>query len=329
MITINSKQNRRSFLKRASLLPLCAAAGAPLNNAVAAFTPIKRVGGAKLKVALNAYSFSKDLNDHVKGRGAGMSLFDLLDFCAQHNFDAVDATGYFFPGYPNVPEDSYISEFKRRAFQLGLDICGTGVRNNFTDPDPANRAADVKHIKEWVEVAAKLGAPVLRVFVDTQRRDTAWDQIAKGHTWDQVAAWISANLKECAEHGKKYGVLIGVQNHGDFVKTGEQHIKLLKMVDSEWCGAIVDTGYYMTKDPYADIEIVTPFAVNWQVKESPFGKASAVRTDLKRLVRLIRDGGYRGYIPIETLSVAGRDYVPQELVPKFLKEVQDAIAATA
>src|SRR5262245_53411390 len=209
---MNLKQNRRKFLQQASLLPLCAAACLPLNNA-AAMAPVRRVGGPKLKVALNAYSFSKDLNDHVKGRGAGISLFDLLDFCAEHNFDAIDATGYFFPGYPKVPEDSYINDFKRKAFQLGLDISGTGVRNNFTNPDAASRAADVQHIKEWVEVAAKLGAPVLRVFVDTQKKDTTWDQIAKGHTWDEVAAWITANLKECAEHGKKYGVIIGVQNH--------------------------------------------------------------------------------------------------------------------
>jgi sugar phosphate isomerase/epimerase len=327
---MNLKHNRRNFLKQTALFPLCAATGVGLGSAEArSLEPIKRIGGVKLKVALNAYSFSKDLNDHVKGRGAGMSLFDLLDFCAQHNFDALDATGYFFPGYPKVPEDSYINDFKRRAFQLGIDISGTGVRNNFTDPDAANRAADVKHIKEWVEVAAKLGAPVLRVFVDTQRKDTSWDQIAKGKTWDEVAAYISANLKECAEHGKKYGVIIGVQNHGDFVKTGEQHIKLLKLVDSEWCGAIVDTGYYMTKDPYLDMAQVIPYAVNWQVKESPFGKDSEVRTDLKRLLRLIRAGGYRGYLPIETLSMPGRDYVPRELVPKFLKEVRDAIAATA
>ena len=43
---------------------------------------------------------------------------------------------------------------------LGLDISGTGVRNNFATPDKDKRAADVKHVKEWVEVAARMGAPV-------------------------------------------------------------------------------------------------------------------------------------------------------------------------
>src|SRR5215213_8775254 len=71
---------------------------------------IERKGGPYIKISLQAYSFSKLLNDHAKGRGEGMSLSDLLDFSAQNNFDAVDLTGYYFPGYPEVPTDEYIYE---------------------------------------------------------------------------------------------------------------------------------------------------------------------------------------------------------------------------
>ena len=63
-----------------------------------AFEPIKRVGASALKVSCNAYSFNKLLNDHLQGRGAGISLFDLAAFCAKQNFDGFDVTGYFFPG---------------------------------------------------------------------------------------------------------------------------------------------------------------------------------------------------------------------------------------
>ena len=185
--------------------------GAACHPAVAQ-TPIKRVGGAQLKTSLNAYSFNKALNDQLKGRGKGMSLFDLLDFCAEQNFDALDPTGYFFPGYPKVPGDKYLNDFKRRAFQLGLDISGTGVRNDFATPDKAKRAADVQHVKEWVEVAARMGAPVLRVFAGPE---------PEGYTWDQVAEWMVDDLKKCVEHGEKYGVLIGIQNHGDILKTAD------------------------------------------------------------------------------------------------------------
>src|SRR5215472_7667545 len=91
--------NRRDFLKRASLAPLCAAASLPLGASDLAAGPIKREGGAKLKIALNAYSFARPLNDHLRGRGPGITLFDLLDFCVKYDFEAIDATGYYFPGY--------------------------------------------------------------------------------------------------------------------------------------------------------------------------------------------------------------------------------------
>jgi sugar phosphate isomerase/epimerase len=278
---------------------------------------IERHGGSYIKLSLNAYSFSKLLNDQIKGSGPGMSLFDLLDFCAEHNFDAIDPTGYFFPGYPEVPSDEYINKFKRRAFQLGLDISGTGVRNNFANPDSEKRAADVQHVKEWIEVAAKMGAPVIRVFAGP---------VPEGYEekWDEVAGWMVECLKECAEYGEKFGVLVGVQNHGDMLKTAEQTIKIIKMVNSEWLGAIVDTGYFMTEDPYVDIEMVIPYAVNWQVKESPFGKESPIRIDLARLMKILNESGYRGYIPIETLSVSGRPYDPFTLVPAFHQEVREA-----
>jgi len=320
---MDQKINRRNFLKTASIVPIAAASGLGLSAGnVLAQNPIERVGGTKLKLSLNAYSFSKLLNDQIKGRGPGMSLFDLLDFCAEHNFDAIDPTGYFFPGYPGMPTDEYINNFKRRAFQLGLDISGTGVRNNFASPDKEKRKADLQHVKEWCEVAAKMGAPVLRVFAG---------KVPEGYEnkWDEVADWMVEDLSKCAEYGKEFGVLIGVQNHGDMLSTAEQTLKVVKMVNSDWFGVIVDTGYFMTEDPYVDIEQVIPYGVNWQIKESPFGKASPIRTDLIRLMKIIRKSGYRGYIPIETLSIKGRPYNPNELVPAFLKEVRDALEKTA
>ncbi len=312
--------NRRTFLRSAALAPVALGFGGLGAAALRAQTPIQRRGGPLLKLSLNAYSFSKALNDHVKGRGTGMSLFDLLEFCAEHDIPGLDPTAYFFPGYPGVPETTYLNDFKRRAHQLGVDITGTGVRNNFASPDAARRAADVEHVKEWVEVAARMGAPVLRVFAGPE---------PEGHSWETAAGWMVEALQACVEHGRKHGVLIGVQNHGDMLKTADQTIDIVKRVGSDWFGVIVDTGYFMTPDPYLDIAKVMPYAVNFQVKESPFGKESSIRIDLPRLIGIIRDAGYRGYLPIETLSVAGRPYDPYTLVPKFLAEVRAAVDAAA
>jgi sugar phosphate isomerase/epimerase len=309
---MNPISHRRNFLKTASLLSIGATTGITSFSADA---PAKKPDARGLKISLNAYSLSKPLTPDANGK-AEMTYFDALDFCARHGFDAIDPTAYYFPGYPKVPSDSYLHDFKRRAFKLGIEISGTGVRNNFAQADKEKRAADVQLVKDWIEAAAKIGAPVIRVFAGAE---------TEGHSRDEINEWMAADLKQCVEYGKQHGVLVGVQNHGDYLKTSEQVLKIIKMVDSEWFGAIVDTGNFQQGDPYEEIARVVPFAVNFQVKESPYGRESTVRTDLKKLVQVIRAGGYRGYLPIETLIPPGKEVNPHVTVPQFLKEVRQAL----
>lgn len=281
-------------------------------------------GKARVKVALNAYSFSGILNNYVQDKpGDKMSLFDLIDFCAVHDIEALDVTGYFFLGYPAVPSDEYIYAVKQYAHKRGVDISGTGIRNNFAHPDPARRAADVKHCKEWIDVASKLGAPVIRVFSGPV--PTGYEE-----KWEEAAGWVIECLRECAEYAATKGVLVGVQNHGDMLRTADQVIYVLERVGSPWAGTILDTGYFLTDDPYEDMEKVLPYTVNWQVKESAFGKNSDVRIDLKRIMKMVRRHDYRGYLPIETLAPSkqgAKPYDPYTLVPAFAREVQQAIDA--
>ena len=324
--------SRRDFLKTAAVLPL--AATVPGVTALAAVEPIKRVSGVSLKVSCNAYSFAKQLG--TGGTGT-LSLVAFTEFCAKAGFDGIDPTGYYFPGYEKnglgVPTDKFIFNLKRRAFELGVGISGTGIGNNFTLADQAARAHDVQRIMRWTEVAAKLGAPVLRVFADTQLRAQTWESASKGAARDDVEKWIADDIRACAENAAKFGVFIGVQNHGDFLKTADQHISLLKRIDSPWCGAIVDTGYFRGADNYDEMAKAAPYAVNWQVKQGTEGveNEASAPTDLKRLLKIVRASGYRGYLPIEILSSRGGTPAkdPFKVVPEFLAEVRRAIAETA
>ncbi len=321
---MNSHSKRRVFLKCAAMLPFAAAL--PFSKAAAAIAPIQRVGGAHLKPALNAYSFLELLNANAKDASTGIDLFGVCDFCAKHDFAAVDLTGYFFPGYPKAPEDSYIFKLKRHAFDLGLAISGTGVRNDFTTPDNVVRDEGVQRIKTWIEVAAKLGAPCLRAFADSQPPFQNWQQASGNRERSEVEAWMADSLRECAEHGRKFGVIVAVQNHGDFINTGAQHLSLLKRVDHEWCAALVDTGKYLTDDPYADIALMAPYAVNWQIKETIGSSTDSPAVDMKKLVTIISQSGYRGYVPIETLSMRRKDYDSYRAIPEMLASLREAIA---
>lgn len=307
---------------------LCAAGSALLTAAssVVAQTPIQRTGRAKFTPALNAYSFLEPLTANRSDPAKGIDLFGVCDFCAEHDIEAIDVTGYFFPGYPQSPPDEYISRMKRHVHDRGIVISGTGVKNDFVNADEAVRSEGVRLTKEWIGVAARLGAPVVRVFAGPTGAIRDWREAAGCANRDEVEQRVAEHLHECAEHGEKSGVLVAVQNHGDFISTAPEHLALLKRVDHPWCGALIDTGKYLTADPYADIEMMVPHAVNWQIKETLGSSLESPPTDFRKLARIIRDGGYRGFVPIETLSMGRMDYDPAAEVVKVLAAMRTAIA---
>lgn len=242
----------------------------------------------KYKLSLNAYSFNQPLRD------GKMTVHDMLDFSAETGFDGVDLTGYYFPGYPQVPSDEYLYSVKKKAFHLGLYINGTGVRNDFTWSDPAKRAEEKKLVKDWVIVAEKLGAPSLRIFAGILSKEN--------FTWDEKAKWIADDIRECAEFGRNHGVMMALQNHNDFIKNAAEVDKLLKMISHEWVGLMLDVGSYHVADPYAEIADNSKYAISWQLKEKVFINDEQVDTDYSKIRDIVKQCGYKAYLPIETLG---------------------------
>ena len=224
--------NRRVFLQKAII---CSGAviASPTQNT---FARDKGISNQRLKVALNSYSFNKPLTEGT------MDLDEVLEFCAENGFYACDATAYYFPGYPEVPDDEYLYHIKHKAFSLGLEICGTGVRNDFTNPDPNQRNEHIELVKNWIIAAKKLGAPVIRVFAGPKLKDET--------NRAEVLKWMIKDLKQCVAFGKSHGVVVAVQNHHDFIMTPQHTRELMKGVDSEWFGLVMDTGgYHLAQGP--------------------------------------------------------------------------------
>ena len=318
----HSSISRRRFLGLSALTSLAPVA-LPQSQAVAPTQP----GRAACFVAsLNAYSFLEPLNENLKDSTKGVDLFGVIDFCVKHDIPAIDLTGYFFPDYPAAPPDSYIRRIKRYVHSNGMVITGTGVKNDFASADKSVRSAGIELTKTWIEVAARLGAPVIRVFAGPHGGKD-WRVAADNAPRRDVEIWMADALRQCAEHGEKFGVIVAVQNHGDFIGSGPEHISLLNAVGHEWCGALVDTGKYLTEDPYADIAMMVPYAVNWQIKETMGSSMKSPKADFGRLVKIIHEGGFRGFVPIETLSMGRAGYDPAAEVVKVLRSMREAIAS--
>jgi len=298
--------DRRGFLTRSTSGGLAAAAALALPGEAPA--KVARATGVKLKLGLNAYSFDKALRD------GSMTLADAVQFCAQHGVDGLDATGYYFPGYPKVPSDEYLYNLKRLAFVNGVAISGTGVRNDFAVADAAARKNDVRMVRDWIVAASKMGAPVVRVFSGKVR--------PAGHGFDEALAWMVADFKECAAFGKEHGVMVGLQHHDDFLKTAEETIRTIDAVGSDWFGCILDVGSLRQGDPYVEIGKLVPYAVSWQIKESVYRNGKEEPTDLVKIKAVIDRSGYRGYIPFESLGAGD----PRVRVAGFLQKVKQAFA---
>jgi len=297
---------RRNFLMNslgAGVFPAFAAEADRGAGAVA------RQPGTRIRIGLNAYSFNRPL------MAGTMTLNDVIDYCARHNIDGVDLTGYYFPGYPNVPGDEFLYNLKRKAFQNGVTITGTGVRNDFALTDASSRRGHIELVKDWVNVAQKLGSDVVRVF--------SGREVPKGSTFDQVLEYMVPAFQQCADYGRKHGVIIGLQHHDDFLKTADETIRLVRAVNSEWFSVILDVGSLRQGDPYEEIEKLLPYACNWQIKEQVWYGKKATPIDLPRLRAIIEKVGYRGFTPVEALGSGD----PAVIVTEFLEKVRKAFLA--
>jgi sugar phosphate isomerase/epimerase len=299
---------RREFLSAAFGSTALALTGTARAGSLTIQGRVSRASGSRVRLGLNAYSFNEPL------RAGTLTLDDLVDFCAQHGLDGLDATGYYFPGYPKVPADEFLHRLKRRAFVNGVTISGTGVRNDFAVEDPDARRRDVGMVKDWIEAAAKLGATVVRIFAGVK--------VPEGGTFDRTLEWMVPDIKTCVEHGRQHGVVVSLQNHNDFVKTAAETIRIVEAVDSEWFGVILDIGSLRQGDPYAEIERLVPYAVTWQIKETVWYGQKEVPADLGRIKTIIDKVGYRGFLPVETLGPGD----PHVKVPAFLAQVRRAFA---
>jgi sugar phosphate isomerase/epimerase len=302
---MNGGTLRRAFLTRSMAVAASALAVSP--NPALAEGEVKRRPGKKLKLALNSYSFNRPL---MAGQ---MTLDDVIDYCAAHDIDGVDLTGYYFKGYPNVPSDEYIYNLKRKAYYNGVSISGTGVRNDFTLTDPSSRRGHIELVKDWILVGEKLGASFIRVF--------SGPSVPANSSFEKVLEYMIPAFQECAEFGKKHGVIIGLQHHDDFLKTADQTIRVVKAVNSEWFSVVLDVGSLRHGDPYEEIARLLPYACTWQIKETVYFNGKATPIDLAKIRAIIDKGGYRGFLPFEALGP--NDAIA---VTAFLEKIRQAMA---
>lgn len=303
--------DRRNFLKTA-------AAGAAVGitagrGQTQAAKPLQRNGNSYMKLSLAAYSFNRllprnrPLADFSKAK---MTLDDFVEFCAKLDLDGCEPTAYYFPS--DVDRD-YLLHLKELSFRLGLDISGTAIGNDFCLPEGEARENQLEMTRTWIDRAAVLGAPVIRIFAG---------KIPKGDSEEAAIERCIAGIDESLQYAAQKGVFLALENHGGITSTPEQMLKIVEGVgSSDWFGVNFDGGNFRTDDPYRDLAKIAPYAINAQVKVEVSPGGTKEPADLARIVGLLRDADYRGYLVLE--YEAAED--PFEAIPRYIAELKTII----
>jgi sugar phosphate isomerase/epimerase len=307
--------SRRTFLT-GSLLGLAGAA-LPGGAVVQAIEPFRRTGRPRMALSLAAYSFREYFQHGPHRRGGGPSperMIDLpgfIDFCADHGCAGAELTSYYFP--PGVGRDELL-RLRRHAFLKGVAISGTAVGNIFTWPRGEKRDQEIQHVKQWIDRAEILGAPHIRIFAGN---------LQAGMSLAEAKTLCAETIRECCDYAGSKGIFLGLENHGGIVAEPADLLDLLRSVDSPWFGLNLDTGNFHTEDPYADLARCAPFAVNAQVKIEIQKRGSPSEpADFGRLVRLLRDANYQGYVALEYEAAEN----PWDAVPRILRALRPLLA---
>jgi sugar phosphate isomerase/epimerase len=289
--------NRRDFL-------LATAAGAALSPEIAgAIEPIQRPAGHHFKFSLAAYSYRE-----LFGPGK-LSLSEFIDDCAKFNLDGTELTSYYFPS--PLPPD-YLRTLKGECFRRGLDISGTAVGNEFCLPPGKERDQQITSVKQWIDRADQLDAPVIRIFAGKQQ---------PGQSLADAQKLAIEAIEECCEHAGKHGVFLALENHHGIVAEADDLLTIVREVKSPWFGVNLDTGNFRTADPYGDLAKLAPYAINVQVKLTMFPKGKPSEpADFHRLAEILKASGYRGYVVLEYEEPGN----PRTECPKYLEELRKA-----
>lgn len=272
--------NRRHALKK---LAFCAGAAttAPLY-----FRSLEAAAHSQswLKFAVQQYSFNRQL------RAGGL---DLLDFPKT----VVQGTGIkaleYFNGHmeEKVGNHAYIKELRKRTDDLGaintMMLCRS--KPALDSPDPKIRQAAIEGYRFWLEATKTLGGTCIRV-----------DVRSGGDPEEQKRHAVAGLRALCTVAEKDYGLDIVVENHGGHSGNGAWVADVMKRVNLDNCGTLPDFQNFKDYDPYLGVKEMMPWAKIVCAKSKAFDAAgNEVNVDYRRMIKIVKDSGFRGYIGIE------------------------------
>lgn len=255
-----------------------------------------------------------------------LDLEQFIERAYQLGLDGIDIHTRAFASL----DPAYLRRIRMQAFRRGLALSYIGVSSNYGKPQD-ELAAEVATTKEWIDVAAFMGIPLVRVFA-------AW--IPEGDREEDVWARMMPCLEEVAAYGEEKGVVVGLHNHnhGCVTRTGKDVRRIIESVNNPYFSHILDTGQYVGspgasgqrghEDPalnfYGSIEETAPLAVHVRCKIYRVQSGVEEWLNYPRIFEILRGVNYNGWLSV---VYEGQDVEAEETaVPKAVRYLRGLMA---
>ena len=260
-----------------------------------------------MKISVSSYSFAQY---HRAGK---LDYITTMEKAHEMGFEAIEYID--LPGGSHEKECELAAALRARADELGMDINAHTVSANLYQGSEEADKYEVERIKRKLDVAAILGAKVLR-------HDACWNIPRTGNvrSFDAMLPTIAKNAREITEYAATLGIRTCVENHGFLAQDSDRMERLFNAVNHENFGLLVDMGNFVCVDEDNAVAVsrVAPYAIHAHAKDmyksktalEGYGQTRACNyfkgavlgegdVDVERCVAILKKAGYDGYLSIE------------------------------
>lgn len=227
---------------------------------------------------------------------------DPLDFPlhARREFglDAVEYVNQFFAD--KARDDAWLGELDRRCADVGVTslLIMVDGEGELAAPDEAQRMDAVRAHEKWIDAAARLGCHAIRV------------NAGGGVDREEASRHAADSLVRLADRASVADLSILVENHGGMSSDGAWLAGVMRRAGHPRVGTLPDFGNFRIGasaggndewyDRYRGVEELMPYAQAVSAKSHDFdADGNEAHTDYRRMLRIVRDAGYRGHVGIE------------------------------
>lgn len=227
-------------------------------------------------------------------RNGELDHLEFAETARSFGIEGLEYVNQFFMG--RAKDTAYLQKMKARAENEGVEslILMCDNEGALGHPDTAKRKQAVENHHKWIDAAKFLGCHSIRV-----------NAISEG-SFEEQQKLVADGLSRLTEYGAEREINVIVENHGGYSSHAEWLVGVMERVDHPRCGTLPDFGNFEIEngeeyyDSYQGVRELMPYAKGVSAKRHGYDvEGTRYEIDVPKMMTIVLDAGYRGYVGIE------------------------------